>query len=444
MYTQFLRRSTNQRALSIIMLLFLQSCANTISVHQIPPAPSSPVPVKAAGGFFYTLPKSVLKLTVQVKETTIEPSKAFLANDTACLNLLPYPIRYYRDKKTSYELTSLTPELVAVPDPTAFFFVETKQRNNPLLEKRFNFAFDADAGGALKTANFQSKDNLTDAVIILAKVATAIAFDAGSASNIASSTGSVAQRTPACRLLEVQTKRKALLDKLYEINTTIKPEVVNQQLAALQTEEAYLTNLLRGSVSETVTTYVIYKTLDTPNAEISLFNFSETSGFKPTVTNADDICLKTNTLPDFAPMKNAVDSQMNQITSSVKGIYYRLPAPVELVIYRKDGKKEYYRAYNVPIPQFGTLAHLPARIGVFSNDITYQLDPKTGALINFTANQNGEKTLPTDSIGQMASSLIDKAKNSQQKALDAEVSRLKSELDRAKLRRQLDSLNTKN
>lgn len=363
-------------------------------------------------GLSYVLPKTVfdLKITVETKKANV--SKLCIKGEESDfkteLNKLNFPVDYIVEDNTIHSIKSIELVEVPVPDECERYFVHFKQRNNPFIAKKFSVTQTVEG---FMTETHNTSENYVPSYVISAidgvsnLALSSLGVDTDDEEKINSA--SKASQTTSSIVAQINKLYCAKQNILLSKNDQLKNIDERKMIESIDKEIKARLGYLVGSKKTTSQTYLLRHE---PCAGVREYRFYIDQKGKPTKNGANN----SQSLILTIDAKDALISP--RIISNAKpkqqGYFYRIPAVCEVVIKDCETNKVYFNKH-LSIPQFGTTAHLPNRMGMFGDETKIELDHKTGALINF---ENNATEIDAESGAGLVESLSDKAANALKKS----------------------------
>jgi hypothetical protein len=367
------------RVFILLLTIFSLSCS-TYHVSKIDGVAQSP-----KLGLIYFLPKIEYDVIITYDIITPEQSEYFNDTDfkTEVDKILGF--EYINSNKPKYKLKSVELKQVILPDESQTYFVTFKKKNALFVNKKF--LFELTEQGFLKNGNIVSQDN-SSAIVLSTLEATTSFVKSAYTLPAGAKAGGTRMEIIVKKILSLRKEREDLItgNKAPDLNYSNSP--ILGMYEKLKEEEEKLLSLLAGTEkTKSVTKVIRYKPQIGSNQ--NLFYFSPTKGLSNSstgVADGENITLSISDESNHQKNLQAFLISKSTLAKSKHGLYYRLP--VTTVVKIQDNNKEYYNSLQV-IPQLGSVAFLPNRIGIVKNDISYTLDPTTGALLKYDANSEG-------------------------------------------------------
>jgi len=336
---------------------------------------SSYKPGVTSEGAVYYLPKTAIRITLQIEKTTYTPGEF-------CL----YSEKYLRIKdvpsnpSTKYRLISIKQEPFAVPDTSKCYAVKynakTSACNVRLSDEGILLAINKDV---------KQLTNLKPAVAQTTKQIRALAKSPKSYLNeeilSAGSTAKMAELI-AQEIYEIRESRSMLAKGQADFMPK-DGEQLKLMLQELGTQDTALTSLFLGTTESDTTTNTISYVVESPTKREVLFRFSPDYGLvdnddlsgSPYYINIED--MKTVDEPIASDPKKPAKPQQS-------GIYVNIPGRMRSTIF--DEKMQVI-ANEFPAAQFGNVELLSGAL--FNKRYTSRLllNPLTGAVENLEAEQ---------------------------------------------------------
>ena len=315
-------------------------------------------------GAVYYLPKTAIRITLQIEKTIYTPGE-----------FCKYSEKYLRIKdvastpSTKYRLISVQQEPFAVADTSKCYAVKydakTSACNVRLSDKGILLAINQDI-------KQQAQQKITNAPKV--KPASEEILSAGSTSKMAELT--------AQEIYEIRESRSMLAKGQADFMPK-DGEQLRLMLQELGTQDEALTSLFTGVTTSDTTTHTITYLVNKPVKRDVLFRFSSDFG----LVDSDDLSgtpyyiyiedLKTVAEPAPVDPKKAVKPQQS-------GVYVNIPGKMRSTIF--DAKAQIV-ANEFPAPQFGNVELLSGAL--FNKRYTSKLllNPLTGAVEKLEAEQ---------------------------------------------------------
>jgi hypothetical protein len=366
--------------LLLFFALAFSACA-TMNVTKVPANRLS----AGKDGLIYILPKVEYDILVTVKKTELRAGEYFVkSKEEELYTNLDGLINLVTDQNKSYYSIAeieLIPRIL--PDEDQVYHVQTLGRNSLISSK--NYFFELTPHGYMKSGDITSSDYSSEFVTSAVKT-TAQIMGKLSVPLFASTQNYVYEAPKPTKagimdhiIKEINRIRIAKKELLIENNNQYSSAEMDKILKELEKEEAKLIPLIAGTKTETFEKRIYnYK----PQlGKTLLFYFSKEKGLnaEPIIENQVEVELESH-------IRFAGSSRLRSSGTKTKGLHYRIPATVNFKI---QSPRAIYLNKTEVIPQLGTTAFLPSRIGLFKNKLNYRLDTKTGALILFEGNSEG-------------------------------------------------------
>lgn len=453
-----------------LTLFFFGACSPTFQVQNINTAPNP----NKKNGVFYVLPKKEYDIVITYEKTVEKPSRLIASLDTNLVSNILATIKdnwgfeYTKKPKISYEIKTIELITRVVQDSTQIYFVKFRRPNALFLKQSFNYEFNE--SGFMTSANTQSEDNtlgfVTNTLTALGQVVGAVLnpksakiqeFEISQIQNFISDANNPMVTNLinlVNRINEIKQKRKAIFSGNAESKELIKnPESLTYIYNKLSEEETNLLNLLKGtkqtSEEKLMLAFDIQK--DTTQTLKNLAGVLDTNKYKGlleelakvkiNVTNksSDGTTGVTNIIGDF------VKKQKDSVDKKNQGIWYRIPAQC-LVSFTNTANGFKYLQKIEAVPQLGTVAFLPTKVGKAKNGFIYGLDPNTGALLKFEASGEGANMETVSKFYESLPSIAEKLKKPEENQFQDLEDKVKAQDLEIKIKEQqlkLDSLNKK-
>ncbi len=350
-----------------VSFILLTSCAtgkiaNTVNVTQLPEGTLAPT-----NALTYTLPKTVLQVEVEAEQMVCKAGP-FYNYAEQYLNINTPII----ENKIIWQIKSITVHSFGVADKSKTFAISaTGDASAQYVTLAQN--------GVLKGINLpleqpatQTSEEIINNELTLADVT----FDSVPLLEKQLKTTSLAMmaESTANHIYKLRKRQIKLLGFEYEHHPT-DATTLETTLAELKKRELIFTQMFTGKcVKQTIKKkyLIVPDSMSTTNAV--LFGFSAEHGFvEKNDVNGTPISFKYT--PTAKKPKISISAEKK--TETKQGIYYCMPAQIELEIYSDN---QSYFTNSFFIGQLGTLANLPASAVTRSN-ISLELDSATGALI---------------------------------------------------------------
>lgn len=390
----------------LLVCLCMLGCA-TLNVSPIDLAGKADI--SEYPGITYALPKHSFDVVVNYEKVSFKRSsflkvKAFTDQEVKdALEATGVRLGFVttnQAQKVNYKITGIDIETRIYPDPDHFYFIESKNRKHPFIKKVI--AHELTTKGFLTKSNISIENTTVD--FVLNTIETAFSVYAGIANPGAAAADAEARidgvdkkgdaddddvekrLKPLYQVLqqiaEIRAQKLKIIYGNVNLSAYSDQPPIGTMVAALEKEEAKLVALISGSKTTTPMKKV-YAVSNISNQ--TLFQFDKTKGLdKGTgVLYSLDV---TNHTEDLSTFWTAKSTRIENYDEN-KGIHYRLPATCLIRVLDASDNEQYRKEHIVP--QLGTVMFLPARVGVTKNDLTYTLDPVTGALLKFEANSEG-------------------------------------------------------
>lgn len=401
-----------------ILILFISAC-NTLNVRKVPANRLN----AQQGGLIYILPKVEYDIVVTVKKTELKAGEYFVkSKEDELYTNLDGLINLVTDQdKTLYSISNI--ELIPriLPDKNQVYQVETMGKNSLVTSK--NFLFELSPQGYMKSGDVQSSDYSSE--FVTTAVTTSARIMGKLSMPLFASTKSYIYEAPKPTkagimdhiIKEINRIRIAKKELIIDNNDRYGASELTKLIEELEKEEAKLLPLIAGSRSETIEKRIYHYIPSTGSTP--LFYFSAEKGLNADQLPENEIKVDLESHISFAKSRRFT----YKTESGNKGLHYRIPATVNFQI--KSPTTIYLNKTEV-IPQLGTTAYLPSRVGLFKNKLNYKLDTNTGALILFEANSKGSEQEGVQRIGNELMNLTQPQARSLED-LEMEIQRLELE-----------------
>lgn len=369
-----------------VSALFLFSCS-TINVSHV----DNDGAVEKSEGIYYSLPKTVVKVSVTVEKTTkLEGPFASYASKYLGLS------EVISEKSTSYSLSSVTMDTYSVPDPDQYYFIETgklKKKHlilnfgeynllgsvngrfvkggNKFLSDSVNYL--ADDKDEISTQNFINSNIaeafdtifekiILDSSVIVKKTLKKVYKD---------KTNEQKAREAADLIMNIEESRLALYTGYSEVNYS-KETIEYMAEKLLQMEQEYL-NLFTGiTVKQQLKYFYTYVPDGSYNVSLPLFRFSEKYGISDTSDYKGESVFVNLTSSGNSNVIASFEASRMETKEKSHGIYYRIPERARISLVYKDNE---ISASTFTIAQIGAICELQTK-GLKS----LQFNAETGSL----------------------------------------------------------------
>ncbi len=373
------------RTITLVLISVLMAGCATMTVTHI----SENVKINPKHrGLFYALPKNEFELVVTVETVSKDVSPYFkdVKGIPDLIKKLTYPFEVIDEKSIVHKVKAIDVSEIVIPDKDKRFFIRLKGYNNPFISKKYSFKETVE--GLLTESQVVSENNAPSYIMSAAEGISPwiLAF------NDIKQTEKMAFEAPTSPAEAVIAQINELQESKYELlslkHSDLKDIEITASINHIKKEIEHLTSLISGTKTTKSNTYTMRVKPTAGNVPV----FKLVDGI-PTAVNKLEVGeyfeLAVNGITSFSPTDNHYTAKTVGHVNypKNKGIYYAIPATVEVSISSVSGGKTkvYYRKQHC-IPQLGDIAFLPNRVGLINNDIKTTLDAKTGALLQFEGN----------------------------------------------------------
>lgn len=423
--------------------LILFSDCSTYQVSHISEANSDASNAK----LYYALPKMVFDLKVNYKVTKFSRNKYLsklgekkYAKIVSAIQGFKY---YSTDKsKTSINKIELVP--VILPDTSQIYAIELKRVNNVFIDKKFLFEFNEK--GALTSTTIETQNLaplfIKETVNLASNIALGLVGFSEDNSDKTQSQWESELKKVVSTILELEKR-------ILKLQLTTNKDNVGKiaLIENLQKQRNDLISEIKGKKSEKEHIYTrSINPEDCVGTDLELFHVSS-SGIGGKGERKKIYLIDIQPVNNSLTFKNHLNQVQSNSSAKNQGIYYRNPLYSRVRILEQNKVGDIYETFEIynqfhSIPQLGTVAFLPTKVGLFKNKFTYVLHPETGALLKFDATGNAVDSSIINALygnaGKQSNRLI-KGKDQFEEDQN-ELKHLKNQLEKLQLQQQIDSL----
>lgn len=323
------------------------------------------VPGSTLEGVCYFLPKTALRLVVEVEKTTVKPGE-----------LSKYAYRYLRlndvprEESTTYQLKSIKVDTYGVPDSRKAYSVKVKSKTIAPLVGLTN-------DGVLLSINREA-ESVPELPAVPADVAAPQPVDARryyTQEMLAAGSTSKLAELISQEIYDIRESRNELVRGEAD-NTPKDGAQLQLMLNQLDQQATAFESLFKGTVSRS-TQYVVLTIVPEEEKEVIAFRLSKHLG----VVASNDLSGEPFYL-NVEPLQNlparVVDPDVEKKKAKTeKGVFYNVPAREAVSIYTDE---QNYVRLECPMAQFGTTELLSDAL--FNKNATTKVTfyPQTGAI----------------------------------------------------------------
>jgi hypothetical protein len=379
----------------------LSGCATTVEV-----SPLASVKDARNGGFIYSLPKTVLEISVTLHaevESTGEAPYSTYAKEL-------FGIEPITEDKTTLRTGAVSITPVGRKDPSRTYYANLKK--DPFSTRTTSFAFTPE--GIISSGSLSSHNKTIDYIVTTIEAAAKVAGTAAAASLKANTPPEIPARvlSAAQKLKALSTDRQLILQNA--------SSATPQLLEKIEAEMNDIASKFFGSVIQAegqVVFEVEPRHLEgrSGSDEFSLFTYLASGeiefhrspqGKLPFfVTNVSTVKGGKTLRGKITSVPQLTDAELATVVqgSSKKGIHYCVPGRAQIKVY-KDGAVQ--AQLTTPIAQYGPVAYLPASTGSEKTAMSATLDPVTGALLGVNVDAQAFDPKYIERLGNAANTAV--------------------------------------
>ncbi len=399
-----LRRSSTQSAtrrrviIGLVIPFALAGITATVScvrhtVHPVRLEGTSP-DVNLPDGVYYSLPKTLVRVTVQVQQTHYEPGKHYGCREAAEIDV---PVQFTTNGAKEYlstdkfKLGKIEVTELAIPDPDNVFLIEIQD----LWTETREHLVTLNEAGLIVSGKSVGHDRTLEYVVKTIEAATKIAgarFAPRTDGGPAMAPGPGTARSCAIAIgygEEIKGVREARLKLTSEATLATNPSVLDRQLSDLETQKKeLLAAFYTWEVTQQTWTFEV-EPKDGKKFRICSFTrdggIDEGTGFGPNNTGdyeEESTAGDTEILIAFAkwPKKQysdyVGDQSSNGCKSRRRSFFYRVPALAKAWVYH--GNKIVLER-DMLVNQFGRVASLPDHAGSVQSQLKVEYHNDNGS-----------------------------------------------------------------